>query len=190
MRLPPRRDHQREFWRLIRAGSTVADASECLSIRETTGRRWFRKAGGMPPLSLVDPLTHRFLTIVDRELILVGITAGDSVRARRAVRPRRASAGAIAATRTSGRLRNMGIRAFAATSRNCTSSLRAPAAGSAFTTVTIPGSAARAWGWRSPSAWRLRQEWPGSGRARGPTRRRTSGAAPRCSRGPAHGSPV
>ncbi len=80
MPLPPRRDHQREFWRLIRAGSTVTDASACLGIPATTGRSWFRKAGGMSPLSLVEPLAHRFLTIADRELILVGIIAGDSVR--------------------------------------------------------------------------------------------------------------
>src|SRR6187401_2196949 len=80
MRLPPRRDLQREFWRLIRAGSTIADASACLGVREGTGRRWFRKAGGMPPLSLVEPLANRFLVIADREKILVGITAGDSVR--------------------------------------------------------------------------------------------------------------
>jgi transposase, IS30 family len=81
MRLPPRRDHQREFWRLIRAGSCIADASACLGIEETAGRRWFRKAGGMPPLCLVEPVASRFLTIADREQILVGITAGDSIRA-------------------------------------------------------------------------------------------------------------
>jgi IS30 family transposase len=80
MRLPPRRDHQREFWRLIRAGSTIADASACLGIQATTGRRWFRKGGGMAPLSLVVPLANRFLVIADREKILVGITAGESVR--------------------------------------------------------------------------------------------------------------
>ena len=80
MRLPPRRDHQREFWRLIRAGTSIADASACLGLEVTAGRRWFRKAGGMPPLCLVEPLANRFLTIADREQILVGITAGDSIR--------------------------------------------------------------------------------------------------------------
>jgi len=34
----------------------------------------------MPPLSLVEPLANRFLAIADREKILAGITAGDSVR--------------------------------------------------------------------------------------------------------------
>lgn len=81
MRLPPRREHQREFWRLIVAGSTIAAASACLGMEETAGRRWFRKAGGMPPLCLVEPVASRFLTIADREQILVGITAGDSIRA-------------------------------------------------------------------------------------------------------------
>ena len=81
MSLPPRRDHQREFWRLIRSGMTVSDASACLGFPETTGRSWFGKAGGMPPLCLVEPLANRFLTIEDRERILVGITAGNTIRA-------------------------------------------------------------------------------------------------------------
>ena len=41
---------------------------------------------------------------------------------------------------------------------------------------------------RPPSLCALRAEWPGSGRARGPTRRRTRRAVPRCRRRSAHTS--
>jgi len=81
MRFPPRRDHQREFWRLIRAGCLVAEAAACLGLSETAGRVWFRQAGGMPPLSLVEPVRTRCLNIGEREQILAGITGGQSVRA-------------------------------------------------------------------------------------------------------------
>ena len=76
MARPPRRDHQREFWRSIRAGSSIAEAAACLGIRESTGRRWFHKAGGMAPLSLVEPVKTLHLNIAEREKILVGMTQG------------------------------------------------------------------------------------------------------------------
>lgn len=45
------------------------------------GEAWFRKAGGMPPLSLQEPVRSRTLTIMEREEIHAGIHAGLSVRA-------------------------------------------------------------------------------------------------------------
>ena len=78
--LPPRRDYQRQFWRSIRAGLTVEEASACLGIESRTGRRWVRKAGGVPPVSLVEPVRTRTLNIAERERILTGITAGLSIR--------------------------------------------------------------------------------------------------------------
>ena len=80
MSLPPRRDHQRAFWRCIRAGLTIEEASACLGMQESTARRWFRKAGGMPPLSLVEPVQTHHLNITEREKILVGMTQGLSIR--------------------------------------------------------------------------------------------------------------
>jgi len=74
-RLPPLRDDQRRFWILIRSGSSIEDASACLGLSRGTGRRWFVKAGGMPPLRLVEPVKTRYLNITEREQILVGITA-------------------------------------------------------------------------------------------------------------------
>ncbi len=78
-RLPPRRDDQRRFWVLIRSGSSIEGASACLGVSGGTGRRWFVKAGGMPPLCLVAPVKTRYLNIAEREKILAGITAGTSV---------------------------------------------------------------------------------------------------------------
>jgi len=79
-RLAPRRDHQRRFWLAIGSGSSIQDASACLGISVRAGRKWFLKAGGMPPLSLVEPVTSRCLTITEREKILAGIHADLSVR--------------------------------------------------------------------------------------------------------------
>lgn len=77
---PPRRDHQRLFWRLIRSGSSIEAASACLGVDATTGLRWFHKAGGMAPLTL-DPLVRsRYLSIGEREQILAGMVAGWSIR--------------------------------------------------------------------------------------------------------------
>ena len=72
-RLPPRRDYQRRFWRAIRAGLSVEGASACLGIDKRTGHYWFSKAGGMAPLSLVEPVKTRTLNIAEREKILAGI---------------------------------------------------------------------------------------------------------------------
>jgi IS30 family transposase len=77
----PLRSDRRLFWRRIRAGDTIAEAAACLGVNETTGLRWFAQAGGMPPLSLLEPVESRFLTIVEREAILAGITAHLSIRA-------------------------------------------------------------------------------------------------------------
>ena len=77
----PLRSQQRMFWRQIRAGASIPDAAHGAGITADSGWRWFRKAGGMSPLSLLEPLPRsRFLDIVEREQILVGITANDSIR--------------------------------------------------------------------------------------------------------------
>ena len=79
--LPPRRDQQRMFWRLLRAEVPVEEAAGRVGISVTSGRRWFRQAGGMPPLSLQEPTRGRFLGIHDREKIHAGVNQGLSVTA-------------------------------------------------------------------------------------------------------------
>ena len=64
----PSRAVQREFWRLIATGITTVEASEGVGVSSPVGIRWFRHAGGMPPLSLDEP-TGRYLSFAEREEI-------------------------------------------------------------------------------------------------------------------------
>jgi transposase, IS30 family len=50
-------------------------------MNKRTGHHWFHKAGGVPPLSLVEPVKTRTLNIAEREKILAGITQDLSIRA-------------------------------------------------------------------------------------------------------------
>ena len=61
---------EREFWRGVRAGLSTYDAARAAGVGTTTATRWFREAGGMSPLELVDP-SSRFLTLFEREQIAV-----------------------------------------------------------------------------------------------------------------------
>jgi DNA-binding CsgD family transcriptional regulator len=64
----PSRAVQREFWRLIATGVTTVEASAGVGVSWPVGARWFRHAGGMPPLSLAEP-TGRYLCFAEREEI-------------------------------------------------------------------------------------------------------------------------
>jgi transposase, IS30 family len=79
-RLPPRRDLQRSFWRLIREGRSVEDAAACCGIGSRTGVRWFGQAGGMSPVVLDPPAISYRLSVEERELILEGVAQNLSIR--------------------------------------------------------------------------------------------------------------
>jgi IS30 family transposase len=64
----PSRAVQREFWRLIASGVTTVEAAGEVGVSWPVGSRWFRHAGGMPPLSLDEP-TGRYLSFAEREEI-------------------------------------------------------------------------------------------------------------------------
>jgi len=64
----PSRAVQRAFWRLIASGVTTAQAAEAVGVSWPVGSRWFRHAGGMPPISLNEP-TGRYLSFAEREEI-------------------------------------------------------------------------------------------------------------------------
>jgi len=64
----PSRAVQRQFWRLIATGITTAEAALRVGVSVPVGTRWFRHAGGMPPLSLVEP-SGRYLSFEEREEI-------------------------------------------------------------------------------------------------------------------------
>jgi IS30 family transposase len=73
------RSRQREFWRLVRAGVPWRQAAAPVGMSLKTAQCWFGKAGGMPPLSLVEP--SRELSLSDRELIFERLQEGLSYAA-------------------------------------------------------------------------------------------------------------
>ena len=70
---------QRQFWRLIATGVTTVEASLAVGVSWPVGTRWFRHAGGMPPISLAEP-TGRYLTFEEREEIAILRAKGAGVR--------------------------------------------------------------------------------------------------------------
>ena len=76
----PARHVEREFWRLIAQGKSSEDASVGVGVSVPVGARWFRHAGGMPPLSLAEP-TGRYLSFHEREELALLRAKGLGVRA-------------------------------------------------------------------------------------------------------------
>lgn len=70
---------QREFWRVIATGVTTVEASMAVGVSWPVGTRWFRHAGGMPPISLAEP-SGRYLTFTEREEIAILHATGSGVR--------------------------------------------------------------------------------------------------------------
>ena len=75
----PSRAVQREFWRLIATGITTVEAALRVGVSWPVGARWFRHAGGMPPISLDEP-SGRYLSFVEREEIALLRVQGKGVR--------------------------------------------------------------------------------------------------------------
>jgi len=71
------RGRRREFWRLIACGVPTEVAADAIGVAHCNGKRWFVKAGGMPPMDLAE-LSGRFLGPAERELIGLGLAAGKS----------------------------------------------------------------------------------------------------------------
>jgi IS30 family transposase len=78
---PPagRREHRQRFWEGIARGLSTEDASIASGISPGVGGRWFRNAGGMPPLSL-GPQSGRFLSFAEREEIAILRSQGAGIR--------------------------------------------------------------------------------------------------------------
>ena len=75
----PSRAVQRQFWRLIATGITSAEAALKVGVSVPVGSRWFRHAGGMPPISLAEP-SGRYLSFEEREEIALLRAKGVGVR--------------------------------------------------------------------------------------------------------------
>ena len=76
----PARHVEHEFWRLIARGLGSEAAGVAVGVSAPVGTRWFRQAGGMPPLSLAEP-TGRYLSFDEREHLALLKARGLGVRA-------------------------------------------------------------------------------------------------------------
>jgi hypothetical protein len=59
------REDRVRFWEAIARGASSEDAAAATGVSSAVGARWFRQAGGMPPISLV-PLSGRYLSLPER----------------------------------------------------------------------------------------------------------------------------
>jgi IS30 family transposase len=78
---PPagRREHRVRFWAAIARGVSSEGAAVEAGVLPSIGVRWFRKGGGMPPLTLA-PVSGRYLSFPEREEIAVLLARGCGVR--------------------------------------------------------------------------------------------------------------
>jgi IS30 family transposase len=65
-----RREVRRRFWRAIALGAHTTAAAAAAGVSQPAGQRWFVDAGGVPPLSLVEP-SGRYLSFAEREEIAI-----------------------------------------------------------------------------------------------------------------------
>jgi IS30 family transposase len=74
-----RREHRQRFWAAIARGVRSDAAGVEAGVSPVVGVRWFREAGGMPPISQA-PLSGRYLSFAEREEIAVLRAGGCGVR--------------------------------------------------------------------------------------------------------------
>src|SRR5437660_8453397 len=74
-----RREHRVRFWEAIARGASSENAAVEAGVLSSIGVRWFRKGGGMSPLTLA-PLSGRYLSFTEREEIAVLLARGSGVR--------------------------------------------------------------------------------------------------------------
>src|SRR5437899_1143936 len=74
-----RREDRVRFWQSIASGASTEDAAAAAGVSQAVGSRWFRQAGGMPPISLAPP-SGRYLSFAEREEIAILHARGRGVR--------------------------------------------------------------------------------------------------------------
>src|SRR3954447_17954620 len=83
MKSPGRPSHRREverlFWREIAKGLSSEDAAIAVGVSQAIGTRWFRERGGMPTF-LINPVTGRYLSFDEREVMALLKAEGAGVR--------------------------------------------------------------------------------------------------------------
>jgi IS30 family transposase len=65
-----RREDRVQFWEAIARGLSSEDAAAEVGVSQAVGTRWFRQAGGMPPITLA-PVSGRYLSFAEREEIAI-----------------------------------------------------------------------------------------------------------------------
>lgn len=65
-----RREDRVRFWEAIARGMSSEDAAVEAGVSQAVGSRWFRQAGGMPPIALA-PVSGRYLSFTEREEIAI-----------------------------------------------------------------------------------------------------------------------
>ncbi len=65
-----RREDRIRFWEVIARGASSEGAAIEAGVSQAVGSRWFRQAGGMPPISLA-PVSGRYLSLAEREEIAI-----------------------------------------------------------------------------------------------------------------------
>ena len=73
------REDRVRFWEAIGRGVSSEDAVGEAGVSPAVGSRWFRQAGGMPPISL-GPVSGRYLSFGEREEIATLCAQGVGVR--------------------------------------------------------------------------------------------------------------
>ena len=76
------REERRRFWAAIAAGRASEEAAVDAGVSPAVGTRWFRKAGGLPPVMLAasaTPLSGRYLSCAEREEIALLRAQGGTV---------------------------------------------------------------------------------------------------------------
>jgi transposase, IS30 family len=75
------REHERRFWRGIRAGLSVDEAAVLAGASWSWGRRIFVRFGGVNPTATAEPVGERYLRFEEREEIMRLQASGLGVRA-------------------------------------------------------------------------------------------------------------
>ena len=75
-----RREDRVRFWEAIARGASSEEAAVAAGVSQAVGSRWFRQAGGMPPITLA-PLSGRYLSFAEREEIAILRAQEHGVRA-------------------------------------------------------------------------------------------------------------
>ena len=65
-----RREDRVRFWQAIARGLSSEDAAGEVGLSPAVGARWFRQAGGMPPIDLA-PVSERYLSFSEREELAI-----------------------------------------------------------------------------------------------------------------------